>query len=290
MQIEVFTISGLRNLMLVTLLFAFTACQRSTKPIVAVIPQTTAQEIWESEHAGAMRAAREHGWNVYWNGPSREDDLLRQIQIVNNAVSRGVLGLVLAPDHAVALISPVRNALVHGIPVVIVSSPIGMSPSQNVMFVVIDNRASGQIVADRAAMYLSRGDTVAVLGVNPNVLGSIDTSDALEGALRNRIAGVTILERRSTSFSFAEAEETAEEAIRSLPTLRVIVTLNVTQTRAAYVALSRTDALHRVKLIACNQDLDLVFHLRAGEIDAIVAQNTMRMGEEAIAMIQRYRQ
>ncbi len=56
-------------------------------------------------------------------GPSREDDLPRQIQIVNNAVARGVIGLVLAPDHAVALLSPVQAAIAQGIPTVIVSSP-----------------------------------------------------------------------------------------------------------------------------------------------------------------------
>lgn len=112
--------------------------QHHSRHAIAVIPQTTAQEIWESEHAGAARAASESGWSIYWNGPSREDDFTRQIQIVNQEIERRVDGLVLAPDHAVALISPVRNALAHNIPCVVVSSPLGISPGGMLSYVLND--------------------------------------------------------------------------------------------------------------------------------------------------------
>jgi ribose transport system substrate-binding protein len=269
-------------------LSALTACKPTKRPEIAVIPETTAQEIWESEHAGAAREASKLGWDIYWNGPSREDDLPRQIQIVNNAIARGVIGLVLAPDHAIALISPVRAAVARGIPTVIVSSPLGTFSNRDVMFVMNDDEAAGQMAADRAAKYLSKKGSIAVLGVNPNLLGSIKTADALESSLFQRLPEAKVIEKRSTSFSFAEAEETAEEIIRSTPSLQVIITLNVTQTRAVYEAASSTNSLRRIKLIACNQDLDLLFRLRAGEIDAIIAQDTTTMGKIAIQLIQQH--
>jgi ribose transport system substrate-binding protein len=126
---------------------------------------------------------------------------------------------------------------------------------------------------------------VAVLGANPNLPGSIQTADVLETSLRMRFPKVRVLERRSTSFSFDEAEETAEEAFRALPTLQVVISLNVTQTRAAYAAAARTNLLRHIKIIACDQDLDLVYRLRAGDIDAIIAQDTTTMGKDAIEMI-----
>jgi ribose transport system substrate-binding protein len=266
----------------------FVGCKEAKRPVVAVVPETTAQELWESEHAGAARAASKLGWDIYWNGPSREDDLPKQIQIVNNAIAHGVIGLVLAPDHAVALISPVRSAIAHGIPTVIVSSPLGTFSNQDVMFVINDDEAAGKMAADRAAKYLSPKGAVAVLGVNPNLLGSIQTANALESSLRERLPGVSVIEKRSTSFSIDEAEQTAEETFRSSPELQVVITLNVTQTRAAFVAAQRTNFLGRIKLIACDQDLDLVFRLRAGDIDAIIAQDSTTMGKDAIEMIEQH--
>ena len=267
------------------MLLAGLACKSSHRPVIAVIPETTAEEISESEHAGVENAARSLGWNVYWNAPSREDDVLRQIQIVSNAIERGVTGLILSPDHAVALISPVRAALARRIPTVIVGSPLGVSSSAYLAFVLNDDAATGRLAAQRAGRYLRAGDTVAILGVNPNILGSIDRTNAFESLLHQQFPGVNVLEKRSTSFSFAEAEETAEETIRSTPDLHVILALNIIQTRAAYAALLGTQSMGHVKLIGCDQDLDLVYHLRHGRIDALIAENTFVMGVDAVQII-----
>jgi len=259
---------------------------RSTRPLViAVVPETTAQELWESEHAGAERAALSRGWNIYWNGPSREDDSRRQIQIVNSAISRNVAGLILSPDHAVALISPVRSALAHGITTVIVGSPLGIAPGGALSFVINDDDAVGKLAAQRLRAHLKPGDTLAILGVNPNILGHIKRAAALVNALRQTAPNVHIIERHSTSFGFAEAEESAEETIRGTPHLRAIVALDINQTRGAYFALMAEHELGHIVLIGCDQDLDLVRQVRAGTIDAIIAENTYLMGYDAVQLI-----
>jgi ribose transport system substrate-binding protein len=268
-----------------SLLTLSSACKPSRGTLIAVIPETTAQELSESEHAGAERAARAYGWNIYWNGPSREDDFPRQIHLVYEAIDRNVAGLVLSPDHAVALISPVRSALAHGIPTVIVGSPLGTSPGGNLVFVINDDAATGRLAAERACLYLNSNDAVAVLGVDPNILGSIESADAFEASLRERFPKVRIIERRSISFSEAEAEESVEQTIRSVPELRVLVTLNIDQTRAARRALHESKTEKKIMLIGCDQDLDLMLYLRLGQIDSVIAQNTREMGYEAVQII-----
>jgi ribose transport system substrate-binding protein len=253
--------------------------------VIAVVPETTAQEIWESEHAGAARAVHDFGWKVYWNGPSREDDFPRQVQIVNQAIARKVDGLILSPDHDVVLISSVYAALARKIPTVIVGSPLGISPGGNLTFVVNDDAATGRVAAERAARLLKLGDTVAILGINPNIIGSIERTDAFEAVLHKRIGKVRIEERRSTSASYAEAEETAEDVIRADSHLRVIFTLSINQSRAAYGALQSMRASGKIALIACDQDLDLLHHLRSGGIDSLIAQNTYVMGYDAVQTI-----
>lgn len=230
-------------------------------------------------------AARPLRWKIYWNGPSREDDIPRQIQIVNRAIARHVSGLILAPGHAVALISPVRSAIARGIPTVIVGSRLGTAPSPKLTFVLNDDAADGLLAARRVESYLGEADTVAVLGVNSNLLGTIDRADAFETEIHHRFPSARIVERRTTSFGFAEAETMAEEVIRSERDLRVIVSLNVNQTRAAYQALVDTGQLQRIRLVGCDQDLDLVHHLRSGGIDALIVQNTFQMGADAIRSI-----
>lgn len=267
------------------LLLATLACKSSHHALIAVIPGTTAQELSESEHAGAERAARAFDWNVYWNGPTREDDFPQQIHLVQEAIDRKVAGLVLSPDHAVALISPVRSALARGIPSVIVGSPLGTSPSGNLVFVVNDDAATGRLAADRAALYLKSDDAVAVLGVDPNILGSINRANAFESSLRQRFPNVRIIEKRSISFSIAEAEESVQKIIHSDSGLRVIVALNINQTRAAMHALHNSRSDGKIVLIGCDQDLDLMLHLRLGDINSVIAENSREMGSLAVQII-----
>jgi len=42
---------------------------------------------------------------------------------------------------------------------------------------------------------------------------------------------------------------------------------------------------NEVKLIACDQALDLLYYLRKGEIDSIIVENTFEMGYRAMKLI-----
>lgn len=269
--------------------FGLSACHSARQPLIAVVPETTAQELWESEHAGTEQAAHRYGFRVYWNGPSRVDDLSRQIQIVQNMLSRHVAGLILSPDHSVALISPVREALAEGIPTVVVGSPLGIEPGGKLSYIVNDDAAMGALVAKRLAPKLKAGDTVAILGVDPAVLSLVARANAIQSSLRAELPGLNIVERHTVSSEFDEAEQISEDTIRRTPNLAAIVTLNINQTRAADFALHSNSTRQPIILLACDQDLDLVRRVRTGEIDSLVAQDTFTMGSEAVEEIARER-
>src|SRR5271169_3571542 len=99
-------------------------CHSVTPFTIAVIPRTSGTGLWEPEHGGAEAAAVHANAHIYWNAPTREDDVEGQIAIVNQVISKGYQGLVLAPDQALALIAPVRRAVARDVPTVIVGSPL----------------------------------------------------------------------------------------------------------------------------------------------------------------------
>ena len=94
----------------------------SDKTVIAVIPKGTLHVFWKSIHAGAVKAAQEMGVEIIWKGPLKEDDREDQIKVMDNMISRGVSGIVLAPLDDVALQSSVTNAARRKIPVVIIGS------------------------------------------------------------------------------------------------------------------------------------------------------------------------
>lgn len=276
--------------MLSSISWGLLGCRRAERPVIAIIPATTAQEVWESARVEASRMANTWGWDTFSNGPSREDDILRQIQIMDKEVKMGVAGIILAPDHAVALISPVRAAVGKNIPVAILDNPLAAPPREDVVFVLNDYAATGRIAAERAARYLKAADNeVAILGVHPNFLGTIVAADTIKSELHRYNPDVRFIEQRST-FGPTEAEDSADELLRTHPALRAIVTLNVSQTRAAYNSLSRAKLIGKVALIGCEQDFDIVYRVRTGEMDSVIAKDTGTMVRDAMQWIHQRRQ
>ena len=60
--------------------------------------------------------------NVYWNAPTREDDVAGQIDLLEKAVDRGYAGIIITPDQTFPLRSPVRRIVSGGLPVVVMGT------------------------------------------------------------------------------------------------------------------------------------------------------------------------
>ncbi len=78
---------------------------------IAVIPKGTSHAFWQSIHAGARKAGSELNVDIAWRGPLREDDRDAQVAEIENAVGRGVSGIVLAPLDDAAMVAPVSAAM-----------------------------------------------------------------------------------------------------------------------------------------------------------------------------------
>jgi len=258
-------------------------CGRPHQPMVAVIPRTTALMLWEAEHAGAESAARREGLTVYWNAPTREDDVERQVILIQRAVAAGARGLVLAPDQALALMVPVRDVLARGIPTVVVSSPLSIPAGGKLSYILNDEEATGRLAAERIGVILSGKGTVAVLGEDPDVSGILERTRAFETSLSSKYPGVRIVEERAAGFNIAEAQDIADGVLARNPGLDVFLALNSATTRGAYLALRHRGLLRRVKLVACEQEL--VPPLVTGEIDSILVENTYEMGRLAVERV-----
>jgi ABC-type sugar transport system substrate-binding protein len=57
-----------RALLLAVLL---AGCNREHKKVIAVIPKGNADIFWQSVHAGAVKAGRETGVDILWDGPAK---------------------------------------------------------------------------------------------------------------------------------------------------------------------------------------------------------------------------
>lgn len=260
-------------------------CGTRNSQIIAVIPETTGTELWESVHAAAELEGRNTGYEIYWNAPTRSDDVAGQISLVESAIRSHTSGIVLAPDHFLALLTVVREAESSHTPVAIVHSPLPIPESTNLSYLINDDSAMGRLVADRAGTILNGRGSIAIIGIDPNMMGSLERVTSLETELHIHFPNVVIVGRRSGSVNPATSQLSAAEIIRENPKLDAMIALNSVSTQGTWAALNVLDPSHRIKLIGCEQEIDLMSGIRHGDIDSIVIENTFEMGRLAVRWI-----
>ena len=159
-------IFGITALAVVTVVVASLGCKKedgqkeqssSAKYQIAVIPKGTTHVFWKSIHAGAVKAEQELkaagvDIEIIWKGPLKEDDRESQIRVVEDFITRGVTGIVLAPLDDAALRVPVKDAVNSNIPVVIIDS--GLNSEDYTSFVATDNYVGGRKGGERLAEIL----------------------------------------------------------------------------------------------------------------------------------------
>jgi len=257
-------------------------CAADKRGAIAVIPRTTGSMLWEPEHGGVEAAARMTGQQIYWNAPTREDDISAQIALVERVSHSDFQGMILAPDQVLSLMTPVRRAVDHGLYTVIVGSPLTIPANDKLSYVLNDDEEGGRIAARRLGNILHGKGSIAVIGINADIAGVLIRSHSFEEYLDKNFPGINIVERRIGSFNVPHEQQVAEEVLKSNPKLDAIVALIWPSVRGATATIDSEPAWHSVKVIGFDPE-SLPFE--SASLDSIVAENTHAMGYKAVELI-----
>ncbi len=264
--------------------FGMTAC-KGADPVIAVIPRTCGTALWEPEHAGAAAVARANGLDIYWNAPTRDDDIETQIALIEKARARGYAGIIVSPIQTLPMRTPMRRVLAQGIPAVVIGTELGISPGAKLAYVLSDEQAGGQLAARRIGAILHGQGTIAILGINPQLMSSIVREHSFENTLASEFPGIRVTVRRFGLASVPREQQAAEELLYKGTNVDAIVALSLASTRGAYYALVEFNKEHSIKLVGFDQDL--LPPIRTGGIDSVVVQNTYEMGRLAMGLMDR---
>ena len=245
---------------------------------IAVIPKGTTHEFWKSIHAGAEAAARELGVEVIWKGPQKEDDRDEQIKVVEDFVTRGVDGIVIAPLDDKALARPLQDAKDQGIPVIVIDSDVVWP--ERVSFIATDNYAGGAMGAQELGRLLGGKGRVLMMRY---VIGSASTMEREQGfldELRAKFPQIELLsENQYAGAGNESAYRTSENLLNKFPEVEGIFCPNESALFGMLRALQDGGKAGQVKLVGFDATEKLVAALTAGELHALIVQNPVAMGD-----------
>ncbi|MGA7905117.1 MAG: substrate-binding domain-containing protein, partial [Terrimicrobiaceae bacterium] len=232
---------------------------------------------------GAREGAKEAGAEMVWKGSLKEDDPGKQIRIVEQFVSEGVGGIVLAPIDDTALMRPVAAAMQKGIPVVIMDSALkGDPPKDFVCTVSTNNHRAGEMAGEQLGKLLD-GKGKVVLFRHKEGSASTDQREAgfLE-AIKKFPDIQVIVDNRYSGTTISEAHSAALNMLDKLKEAAGIFCSNEPSTLGMVRALKQNNLAGSKKLVGFDTSPALVEGLKSGEIKALIAQNPKKMGREAV--------
>jgi ribose transport system substrate-binding protein len=252
------------------------------KPRIAVIPKGTTFTFWQSVYAGAKAAGEEFGYQIYFNGPERETDRERQIQIIEDFVVQKVDGIVLAPLDRKALVPSVLKLAQLKIPCAIIDSDI--ETDQYITFAATVNYQGGVLAARRMGEILNGKGKIVVLKYTQGSGSTTDRENGFIDTIQKDFPGIQIVDTKYALDTVETALQATEDLLTRNRDLQGFFAPNISSSVGALRALlsqKRTE----VKMVGFDAEKALVEAVRAGQIDAIIVQNPYRMGYEGVKAV-----
>jgi ribose transport system substrate-binding protein len=251
------------------------------KKTFAIIPKGTTHEFWKSVHAGAVKASRELGVDVVWKGPVREDDRDEQIKVVENFLSRGVDGIVLAPLDDRALVPVLNDARARGVPVLIIDSAVQWD--DYVSFVATDNEKAGGLAAAEIGRLLGGKGDVLVMRYQEGSASTMARELGFLSTLTRDFPGINVVSSNQYGGATTEtAFATAEKLLSSYKNVQGIFCPNESTTFGMLRALEGAGLAGKVRFVGFDASPKLVEALGQGKVDGLVVQNPLAMGEKGV--------
>ncbi len=142
---------------------------------------------FDQAHQGALEAEKELGNTkpLQFLGPTPENSVAGQIEIVTNAATQGVNAIMISNNSGDQIVPSAKAAHDKGIKVVTWDSPIPSAEGEDVFVAQVDFNQTGQVMADMAMKILPNGGKFAILSASPDAANQNAWIKAFEAVIKD---------------------------------------------------------------------------------------------------------
>jgi ribose transport system substrate-binding protein len=258
--------------------YSFAWTQEKLK--IVVIPKSNTALFWKLAHSGAkLGAVASGGVEMIWRSPQMENDITKQIALVEQSITEGVSGIALAPLDNKALAESVAKAAKKKIPVIIFDSALKGTPGKDFLsFVTLDNKKAGALAGEHLAKILGGKGKVVMLRYMVSKSNISDREDGFLEAIGTH-TGIHVIEKNK--FVSGTEDEATSECMKMADKLNEadgVFCSYEQSTMGMLIALRKLNLIGKVKFVGFDTPALAIEALKKGEINALVAQDPARMG------------
>lgn len=247
------------------------------KPKVALIMKSLANEFFKTMEDGAKKHNSQHSseYTLTTNGIKDEQDVARQIDLVEQTIAQKVDAIIIAPADSKALVPVCKKAMDAGIVVINIDNKLDADVLKEnkvtIPFIGPNNRKGAELAGKKLASELKAGDNVAIVEGAPNAFNATQRKLGFEDAIK--AAKLNVVTSQTGNWEMDKANQVVSGMITEHPDIKAIFCANDNMALGAVAALKAAGKLGKVK-VAGFDNISAVHQLvQNGEIVATVDQH-----------------
>jgi rhamnose transport system substrate-binding protein len=232
--------------------FAQATATPGQKVSMVLLPKFLGIAVFDQAHKGALEAQKElqNPTELQFLGPTPENSVAGQIEIVTNATTQGVDAIMISNNSGDQIVPAAKAAHAKGIKVVSWDSPIPSAEGEDVFVAQVDFAETGKVMADMALSILGpEGGQFAILSASPDAANQNAWIKAMEQALKDPKYGK--LKQVDLVYGNDQSEESYNQALALVdkhPDLKLIMAPTSVGIAAAAKALTDEDLCGKIKI------------------------------------------
>lgn len=244
---------------------------------VVLITMDSMDEHWLYVKAGAQAKADELGnINLTFTAPAGKTDPNEQVRMVEDAITRKVDALLLAPLDKAALAPPVEKAKAAGIPVIIIDSPVDTEEYD--AFFSTDNEQAARMAADELAKLIGEKGKVAIINAQAGSGTAMLRENGFKDQMKEKYPNIEIVSVQYSEGDKAKALNQATDIMTANPDLAGFYACNEGSTVGVAQAIAQKNVAGKIMVVGFDISNDTINALKENHIQATLVQNPYQMG------------
>ena len=219
---------------------------------MVLLPKFLGNAVFDQAHEGAEAAAKElqNPEALQFLGPTPENSVTGQIEIVTNSTTQGVNAIMLSNNAGDQIAPSAKAARDKGITFVTWDSPIPSAEGEQVFVAQVDFKETGTVMADMALDILGAdGGKFAVLSASPDASNQNAWIEALKEVLKD--PKYSKLELLDVVYGMDQSEESYKQALALVdkyPDMKLIMAPTTVGIAAGAKAMQDEKLCDKVKI------------------------------------------
>jgi rhamnose transport system substrate-binding protein len=261
---------------LVLALAAPTHAAPAQKIIIAMLPKAKGNAYFLSCKAGADKAAKELGVELWFDGPT-DSNAAKQNEIVENWITQGVDVIAVAAENKEGISTALRKAQTKGVKVIAYDADA--MPDARSFFV---NQATpegiGYALMDEAARLCNNEGEFAIITATLTAANQREWQKHIEARLKDKYPKMKLVATRPSDDLKDKAQSEATALMSANPNLKCLMAICSPGVPGAAEAVKQAGKTGKVKVLGLGLPNENKRYVHDGVTDSVILWNTENLG------------